>query len=293
MFKSLQEGEVNRCSYHRLDASGKGVNVTRILTEAGYPAIHLTHLGGSRKREMLDLLALDGIEVLWTDSESPIRTCTTIINVIKHTATELVEESYPVNPNTEKEIRQLFTKVLSSVTWVVITGTRASGYTENLYSDWVLEAKLAGKHVILDVRGDDLLSCISHRPDVIKPNLSEFVTTFFPAHQLSEQEESVHLKPMVREKLKELYDTYGISSVITRGAAPLWKYDAQGFSEITVLPVEPVNTIGCGDALTAGLAGELGKDKSLNDAIAIGLEFARENAQQIRPGSIGKISIKK
>ncbi len=288
IFDSLQEGEVNRCSYHRLDASGKGVNVTRILTQAGYPAIHLTHLGGSRREEMLNLLSADGIEVLWTDTVSPIRACTTIINTTNHTVTELVEEPYSVNSTTEKQIRRLFTSSLDAVSWVVITGTRAPGYSENLYPDWVLEAKSEGKHIILDVKGNDLRRSLIHRPEVIKPNLSEFIATFFPSHTITEREESVHLKSLVRKKLAEVYDTYGTVSIISRGSAPLWIYDAHGFSEVAPLPVEPLNTIGCGDAVTAGLAGELGRGESLQAAVAIGLAFAQQNARNVRPGSIAQ-----
>ena len=35
--------------------------------------------------------------------------------------------------------------------------------------------------MVLDYRQDDLLHCLPHLPDVIKPNFMEFVQTFFPA----------------------------------------------------------------------------------------------------------------
>jgi len=43
--------------------------------------------------------------------------------------------------------------------------------------------KLAGireKKVILDIKGEDLINCLPHRPEVIKPNYQEFMGTFLP-----------------------------------------------------------------------------------------------------------------
>jgi len=49
VFKSLKLDAVNRAAEVRTDASGKGVNVARVLTQCGYPATHLTHAGGPNK----------------------------------------------------------------------------------------------------------------------------------------------------------------------------------------------------------------------------------------------------
>lgn len=93
LFDHFQENEVNRSSMYRQDASGKGINVARIITQLGGKAMHLTHLGGARKDEMISLINKDKIELYYIEAESEIRTCTTIINKEKNTTTELVEEA--------------------------------------------------------------------------------------------------------------------------------------------------------------------------------------------------------
>jgi 1-phosphofructokinase/tagatose 6-phosphate kinase len=40
-FPSVEKGEVNRTSEYRIDASGKGVNVTRVLDQLGEEVTHL------------------------------------------------------------------------------------------------------------------------------------------------------------------------------------------------------------------------------------------------------------
>ena len=52
---SFYENEVNRTANYFTLPSGKGVNVARVLTQLGTEAHVLTHLGGSRAGEFLDL----------------------------------------------------------------------------------------------------------------------------------------------------------------------------------------------------------------------------------------------
>jgi fructose-1-phosphate kinase PfkB-like protein len=286
VFNQFLEGEVNRCSTYRLDASGKGVNVARIIAQAGGHAIHLTHAGGPRRQELLDMLDADGFETIYADSKSQIRTCTTIINTENSTTTELVEEPEPVSPDTDALVRKLFTDALTEVSTVVISGTRTPGYSENLYPSFVQEAKKAGKRVVLDVKGTDLEESLAFKVDVIKPNLSEFAATFLPGVRVLEQEDSSEIQEIVVTKLKELHALYGTAILLTRGAHPVWIYDDSGFKELPVQQVQPVNTIGCGDAVTAGIALELDRGEDFTKAVATGLSFGRINAERLRPGTI-------
>ncbi|WP_320128344.1 PfkB family carbohydrate kinase [uncultured Sphaerochaeta sp.] len=282
LFNSFSLGEVNRCATHFLDASGKGMNTARILSQLGEEAALLTHLGGARKDEMLALCRKDQVQMLYADSKSEIRTCTTLI--FDQICTELVEEPQKVAPSTEQEIRKLYTKALKTASAVIICGTRAPGYSENIYSDFTFEAKQQGKFVLLDVKGHDLLSALPFRPDVIKPNLSEFVQTFFD-RTIGEQEATEDIKEQVLKKMESLHSLYGCSIVLSRGQQDTWVYDGSLYT----CPVEKghvVNTIGCGDTLSATLTSELVKRHNLQQAIALASHYATKNAENIHPGSI-------
>jgi fructose-1-phosphate kinase PfkB-like protein len=282
LFESFTLGEVNRCVTHFLDASGKGMNTARILSQLGEEAALLTHLGGIRKEEMLSLCRKDKVEILYSDSKSDIRTCTTII--AEGRCTELVEEPHPVAPSTEMKIRDLYSKALDRADAVIICGTRAPGYSENLYSDFTFEAKQKGKFVLLDIKGHDLLSSLPYRPNVIKPNLSEFMKTFFD-EEIGEQDDTEELKERVIAKMKGLYSLYGCSIVLSRGKEDTWLFDGS-FYTCPVVPGNILNTIGCGDTVSAVLTAKLCKHQNLQQAIDQATRYATKNAENIHPGSI-------
>ena len=287
VFDRVLMGEVNRALFHRLDASGKGMNVTRVLTQLGSRCSLLSHLGGSRAQEFLALADKDGVNIIWTDSDSPIRTCITMIQQADASTTELVQEAVAVHAKTEANIRLLYTKHLQEVEAVVFSGTRAPGYSKELYAQMVKEAKDAGKFVVLDYRGEDLKRSLGMRADVIKPNLSEFCATFFSADQMiTEQQDPEHLKQQVALAMKELYETYQTMTIITHGGKDLWAYDGKKWYEMPAKKVKVQNTIGCGDAFTAGFVHAHVQKKSFSEALELATDTAASNAACLAPGSI-------
>ncbi len=196
----------------------------------------------------------------------------------------LVQEPYPVDAGTEKPIRTLFSKTVGTCDGVIITGTRAPGYTKTLYADFVREAKQLGKFVLLDLKGDDLLSCLPYRPDVIKPNLSEAAHTFLDL-QVGEQEDTQGLERRIRPILEDLQRRYGTTVVLSRGKRDTW-VQGPSFFTVAVKQVEVVNPIGCGDALGAALTRELIMGTNLQQAVQHATNVATMNAKTIHPGSI-------
>ncbi|MDR1143548.1 MAG: PfkB family carbohydrate kinase, partial [Spirochaetaceae bacterium] len=78
-FSKILPDKVNRTAQYRLDASGKGINVSRVLAQLGKRVIHLTQLGGSLGPFFLDLCEKDGLDVRWAESGSAVRFCYTLI----------------------------------------------------------------------------------------------------------------------------------------------------------------------------------------------------------------------
>ena len=281
LFDSFTKGEVNRCTEHYLDASGKGMNCARILSQLGGEAALLTHLGGPRKQEMLTLCAKDAVEVIHTDSSSAIRTCTTIIS--GGICTELVQNPEPVGQGCEAAIRTLFSEAIHRAQAIIICGTRAPGYSPRLYSDFVKEAKERGTFVLLDIKGEDLLSCLPYRPDVIKPNFSEFVSTFF-GEAVPEQGDNSNLIERVFDKMASLKEQFGCKSVISRGKHDMLLFDEKA-ETVAVQQTQVLNTIGCGDTLNASLTLQLLQGHSLQQAASIATNHATMQAKTIHPAS--------
>ncbi len=95
LFDRLTEGEVNRTSRHRLDASGKGMNVARVLAQLGVSTLHVTHAGGLFRDIFLRMARQEGIGLLCADSGSEIRQCVSSSTKKQHVVTEIVENRNP------------------------------------------------------------------------------------------------------------------------------------------------------------------------------------------------------
>ncbi|MDR2069283.1 MAG: PfkB family carbohydrate kinase [Spirochaetaceae bacterium] len=289
VFSSIVGNTVNRTGNHRLDIGGKGANTCRVLTQLGKPAVHLTQLGGATRPLYLELCQRDGITVQWVESGSPIRFCYTLINNGDESITELVEESDPVDPGTEGRILDRYMELLPAQGFIIISGTKARGFSDALVPLMVRRAKETGTGVMLDLRGTDLLRSLEYRPDLIKPNLFEFAQTFAPElirrNEIMEDEKRV--KAGIREICRELCEKYQCRIVLTRGAKAVWLAEGDRFSESVFEPVKPVNPIGSGDAFTAGLAAALGDGAALEEAAAQGIRCGKLNTGFLKVGTIG------
>ncbi len=281
VFPCLKENEVNRCSSHTCTASGKAVNVTRVLTRLGRRAVNITQLGGPRVREFLALAEEEGIEIRYFLSSAPIRTCTTLINEENGTSTELVEEASPVENEASEKLFSLFEEEIGKHSALVISGTKAEGYSPGLVPSFVKRSSEEGKLVVLDIKGKDLVESLRYRPSVIKPNLPEFCSTFSIARGVLEEDENETLRDEVEKKMRELHEKYGVMTVISRGKYPAWVFDGIDFSAIeNTLSLPVVNTTGCGDTLTAVMTHHLLSGLSLKKAVREAMKAAEKKASR-------------
>lgn len=286
VYPTIRKNEVNRTANYFISPSGKGVNVARVLTQLGRRAKVLTHVGGNRIEEFRIMCTAEHIALCDFLEVSPIRTCTTLVDEGDHTSTEMVEEPKPVSSLASGKAMDLFRKEIPNHQALVITGTKAKGYDEELYPMMVAEARKQGKLIVLDLKGEDLKRALPYQPTVIKPNLSELVSTFSEGLFVSEQKENRNFLPFVEEKSKEFFARYRTCLVVSRGKYPSWVFNGEKLVEIPgdkiMRPV--VNTIGCGDALTAGMTHRLLDGDTLEDSVRYGMHCALKNAMSFRHG---------
>ncbi|MDR2923836.1 MAG: PfkB family carbohydrate kinase [Treponema sp.] len=302
-FPSIFPGTVNRTGVHRLDASGKGINVTRVLTQLGKKAVHLTQLGGGLRPLFLSLCEQDGLSVRWAESESQIRFCYTLLTGADgalpngSVVTELVEEPEPVGAGTEERLLEKFNQLLAEtpdLSWLIISGTKAPGFSDALIPAMTRTAKEKGLKIILDIKGKDLTESLKYEPDIVKPNLFEFAAGFAPElirdNELTDLDESASER--ISSAVSDIARKYRCRVILTNGSRKIIAADAgllSGgvFFEVEIRSVKTVNSTGCGDAFTAGLAAALEDGADLRAAISEGCRCGALNAALVRPGVIG------
>jgi len=283
-FSSVVPGAVNRTAEHRFDVSGKGINVTRVLAQLGKTAVHLTQLGGDMRPLFLSLSKKDGLSVEWVESgcmtshTGQIRFCYTILNESDGSVTELIEESEPVAAGTEERLLKKFDELLRKTcgkgdSHLIVSGTKAAGFSDAVIPAMVRKAKEKGLRVILDIKGKDLINSLEYEPDIIKPNIDEFTETF-------------KIEPN-KETLIDIAQKYRCSVILTNGSRNILAADeTHNFFEVEVKPVKVVNSTACGDAFTAGLAAALEDALDFKAAIGEGIRCGSLNAGFIKPGVI-------
>ena len=290
----LRPGDVNRADLGCVNASGKGVNVTRVLVQLGVPALHLcqAHPESPNAARFLSLAAADGVRVCAVDSGplTDVRCCTTLLD--EAGATEVAESGSRVPAGADERVLSSYTHVLdthsASLKAVVISGSKAPGFSDRLFAEMTKLAKARGLFVLLDVRGADLKECLPCRPDVVKPNKAELCETFFAGRDAATSE--------VADCMKQLWAEYGTRAVVTRGAEDTLYVGSDGL--VHTEPVVPLskervrNPIGCGDSFAAAFAAAAIEHKRDDDsdwvcaAVKKGHEAASLNIQVLQPGSL-------
>lgn len=291
MNSPIVRNEINRLDDHQFDVSGKGINVARVLKQLNCDVTHFTHLG-KQSTLFLKMAAEDEIPVIWENSSSDIRYCYTLLDKqdkgVAEGVTEIIEESSPVSLGMTELMIDRYKSILRDYTHLVISGSKAAGYDESVYPEMVHIAKDYGLKILLDIRGADLLSSIQYGPHYLKINLMEFVFTFFPERQIVDKTEGLSATYMakVRDKMIELKEDSGITTILTDESNPILYTDGNKIRKISPAKVNIVNTTGCGDAFAAGAIDAIAKKKSLKEIVLAGMDCSFKNAELKGPGEI-------
>lgn len=278
-FDHFTEGEVNRSSQCLHDASGKCINVCRVLSQAGADAHVVTVVGKESRRELEELCRRDGLSFCFSETDGKTRTCTTIIDQTKGVCTELVaNEHKEISPSSEEAFRTLFLQSLAQQQYdgVIISGSKIPGFSSEIIPFMVQWIKSRGITLYADYRGEDLkASCISReiRPDVIKINEQEFLSSFPEERDLD-------------QGVRRLSEEYGNIFIVSRGAGKSLYADRGVPGSCTSKQIKALNPIGSGDAMMAGIAISFSAYGDCARAVEKGNEFGAKNAQLLRPGRI-------
>lgn len=286
---SFDNGKSSKITLHRTDVAGQGANTTRMLKQLGERAVNLCQLGEHDAELFLSLTSKEEIRVEWVGAPGGVRNCHTILDGTTGEVTELVEEGVSVTEHVEEAIKSRFVELMPDFEWVVVTGSKAPGFSDKVLPFLVQEARDAGKKVGLDIRGEDLRRALEHEPQLVKINVPEFLSTVAPGTKGSEQALSDKERQVVEHNLKRLTRNSSTVIALSHGKNPSLLASKGEITRVEPVLISPVNTIGCGDALMAGMLAGLHKGMTNEKALAYGHECAARNAQLIKPGSLFEV----
>jgi tagatose 6-phosphate kinase len=277
-FASLNIDAVNRAVDVKQTASGKSLNVARVLKTLDQPLIATGFLGGDAARIMRRDLDDSRIAHDFVDVETETRTCITVIDQAGGTATELIEESKPLSDGDWTAMLEKVAQLLSECRVMVMSGSLPPKAPQGFYGDCCNLATKVGVTTILDTRGEPLRQALSAHPNVIKLNLAEFEETFGERGMPSA--DWLH-----SAELQQLVITHGGEATLVWDGERVWRIHSP--------KVEVVSPIGSGDAFAAGLAAGLMRGEPLHEAAKLGAACGAANAMTPVAGFVRKEDVER
>jgi tagatose 6-phosphate kinase len=273
VFKRLVIGEVNRAVEAHHGIAGKSINVAKVLSSLRKPVWATGFVGGDRGEFIRSELNRLGINHDFVTVDPETRLCVTILDQGGGSITELVEESRGVQEAAWEDLLSNL-KTAPTAQMLVLSGTLAGGAKPGFYRECI---ETTGLPTIVDTQGTVLLESLKAKPLVAKPNRQELgVALGMPVDSDSQ----------LKSAMNKLLDLGAQNAVITLGADGAIATDGNDFWRIHSPPIKAINSVGSGDAFTAGLAAGLVDGQPLPDACRLGAACGAANASTLMAGEV-------
>jgi 1-phosphofructokinase len=268
-------GSVNRVSSIRMDAGGKGINVSKAISSLGGRSMAMGILGGITGRYIKNYLDSIGIENDFVFIGGETRTNLKVVDGKNKAFTDINEPG----PNVaECDLEVLKNKLLGHAgngSIVVFSGSVPENAGKDIYFHWIEAVKHKGATVILDADGELLKKGIGAGPHLVKPNIHELGRLF------GTEAKDVDQAAKYAERLAR---DYGIGMVVvSMGEKGALFVDKDKALLASAPEVDPQSTVGAGDSMVAALAYSI--DNGLDYESMVRLAVASASAKVTALGS--------
>lgn len=284
VFRKLNLDAVNRAATTLEVASGKPVNVAKVLQDLGASPIVTGFVGGARGEFIRSQLLARRLPQDFLTVAAQTRQCLTVIDETTGMQTELVEESQPVAPSDYVQLEEVVRRHRADCEAIILSGSLTPGGPTDFYQRCVQLAKQAKAFAAVDAQGASLIAALEAQPDLIKPNRSEVAATVG---------RELKTEPELRAAMQELHERGAQRVVVTNGRQPTLASDGSRCWRITPPIIKAVNPIGSGDAFTAALVWRLLRGDDLGEACRWGSASGAANALTLLPGELERETVER
>ncbi|HYF83866.1 MAG TPA: 1-phosphofructokinase [Clostridia bacterium] len=266
---NFRVGAVNRISSLKLDAGGKGINVSKTIKALDGSSLATGILAGKTGEYIKSYLDQMGVDNDFTFVKGETRTNVKVVDRLNHTNTDINEPG--IIDITQEDLSSLERSIFDRMgkdDILVLSGSVPSNVSSGIYREWTERAGKSGVKVLLDADGELLREGIKARPCLVKPNINELERLL--SRKLANIDE-------VAYAAKSLLDT-GIEIIaVSLGAdgAVFVKKDKAIYAE--GLTVDVRSTVGAGDAMVASLALAFIRDYTFEKAVTLSVATAAAN----------------
>lgn len=284
---SFRQGNRHRAVDATTVAGGKGVNVARALKLLGRPVIATGLAGGPTGARLMENLAEEQIltDFTWIAGES--RTNLAVVDPTNGEQTEINDRGPDVS---SEELGRFLEKLLylaRGARICVIAGSLPPSVPASFAARMVSELKELGTETILDTEGEPLVASLRAGVGVVTPNASEAEGAV--DHEFNERDDLL-------AGLRSLIELGAGEAAITseRGCvASLLDRGAQASFEVTAPELEPVATVGSGDAFLAGFAAARFDGRPAQECLRFAVACGAESTQHFGAGTIDPAEVER
>ena len=285
VFPRLHLDGVNRAIEVSEHASGKSINVARVLHTLGEAAMAVGFLGGDSGKFIREDLAASQIAHDFISVTPRTRMCITVRDTSNGTATELVQEASELEKPAWGKLRQRVAELMPRAKVLVLSGSLPPGAPRDFYAYCVNRATECAVISIVDAAGEPLRRALASKPLVVKPNRSELAKTL---------DTPIESEAALRDAVQQLIALGPAWAVITEGKAGAIVSDGETFWRVRSPKVDAINPIGSGDALAAGLASAISRGQRLPEACKLAIACGAANALTpvagvVRPDDVSEL----
>ena len=273
--ENYQVGEVNRVNECAYVAGGKGLNVSKTAAIAGAEVLATGFVGGHAGAYITEAVEKQGVATDFIQVKGESRSCINIYDTVNKTQTEFLEPGVVVSEEEQRAFYLKFDQLLAKCDVVAMSGSVPKGIGTDMYPKLVAMAKAAGKKIIVDTSGALLEEAVKAKPNMVKPNIDEI--RLLTGKQILGREELI-------EAGIELQKSGIERVVISLGADGSLMFVEEGVYQAVVPKIDAVNTVGCGDCMTAGFAISFEQGMSPEEALRFASATSAASAMREETG---------
>ena len=260
-------------------AAGKGVNAARVLQNLGVQVLALSYQGGETGILFERLLSKEGIPHVLIPCYAAIRSTTLTFNEKTSNSSLVIEPRQSITQFEADAMFECYSSIITDYDLCLLCGSGEGETLECLFYKMIEHAHQKRIPCLLDTSGNSLRNGVKAEPLFVKINtdeLSEFM------------QKGIQSIPEQINGLKALID-YGVRfAAVTDQSKGMVLSDGHHAIQGSFSPDKVINTLGCGDAVLAGMAYGLINKNSIEDLIRCGVACGAANTQNFGAGFISR-----
>jgi 1-phosphofructokinase family hexose kinase len=279
---NFRQGHKHRSVESRTVPGGKGINVARALGLLGRPVIATGLAGGATGQRVIEQLGEESLLTDFVKISEETRINLAIIDPTSNEQTEINERGPTVRADELDSFIARLDYLAGGASLCVLAGSLPPGVDVDFYARLVTMLRSRGISVLLDAEGDAMSAGMRAGPHMITPNQLE--AEELVGHEFESREELFQV-------LSELIDLGPAEAAITLPegcVAVVGEGPEQRMLEVTIDPLEPISTVGSGDAFVAGYVAALYEGQSPERCLSYGVACGAESTQHLGAGRLDR-----